>query len=68
LKALYTHVSVCFQLYPQIDAICPGQFGSWWSYTAKYCDAKLEWFGKNKRRNVKYEHVTTDLLDFNFSN
>ncbi|XP_060588845.1 DNA annealing helicase and endonuclease ZRANB3-like [Ruditapes philippinarum] len=40
------------ELYPQIDAICPDEFGSWWTYTARYCDAKLEWIGKIKRRNV----------------
>ncbi|XP_052270914.1 DNA annealing helicase and endonuclease ZRANB3-like isoform X3 [Dreissena polymorpha] len=40
------------ELYPQIDAICPDKFGSWWHYTARYCDAKIEWIGKVKRRNV----------------
>ncbi|WAR19042.1 ZRAB3-like protein [Mya arenaria] len=40
------------ELYPQIDAICPDKFGSWWHYTARYCDAKAEWIGKVRRRNV----------------
>jgi len=50
-----------WQLYPQIDAICPDKFGSWWQFTARYCDAKLEWIGKVKRRNVKYV-VLDDLI------
>ena len=26
---------------------------TWWAYTARYCDARLEWIGKIKKRNVK---------------
>ncbi|XP_033734457.1 DNA annealing helicase and endonuclease ZRANB3-like isoform X2 [Pecten maximus] len=40
------------ELFPQIDAICPGKFGTWWNYTAKYCDAKTETFGRVRRRRV----------------
>ncbi|KAL3874854.1 hypothetical protein ACJMK2_037814 [Sinanodonta woodiana] len=40
------------ELFPQIDAICPGEFGSWWSFTSRYCDAKIEWIGRIKRRRV----------------
>ncbi|KAK3093683.1 hypothetical protein FSP39_018875 [Pinctada imbricata] len=40
------------ELFPQIDAICPGKFGSWWSYTARYCDAKTEFIGKIRKRSV----------------
>ena len=26
---------------------------TWWAYTAWYCDARIEWIGKIKKRNVK---------------
>lgn len=41
------------QLFSQIDAICPNQFGSWWTYTAHFCDAKIQHFGKIRKRNVE---------------
>ncbi|KAK6183076.1 hypothetical protein SNE40_010622 [Patella caerulea] len=40
------------ELYSQLDAICPRGFGSWWDFTARYCDAKMEWIGRMKRRRV----------------
>ncbi|XP_060077522.1 DNA annealing helicase and endonuclease ZRANB3-like [Ylistrum balloti] len=40
------------ELFPQIDALCPGKFGTWWNYTARYCDAKTEMFGRVRRRCV----------------
>ncbi|OWF54351.1 DNA annealing helicase and endonuclease ZRANB3-like isoform X2 [Mizuhopecten yessoensis] len=40
------------ELFPQIDALCPGKFGTWWNFTAKYCDAKTEMFGRVRRRRV----------------
>ncbi|KAK3611454.1 hypothetical protein CHS0354_032734 [Potamilus streckersoni] len=40
------------ELFPQVDAICPGEFGSWWSFTSRYCGAKIEWIGRIKRRRV----------------
>ncbi|XP_059156186.1 DNA annealing helicase and endonuclease ZRANB3-like [Physella acuta] len=38
------------ELYPQIDAICPNQFGTFWKYTERYCDAHTVFFGKFKKR------------------
>lgn len=40
------------ELFSQIDAICPNKFGSWWTYTAHFCDAKIQHFGKIRKRNV----------------
>lgn len=42
-----------FQLYPQIDAICPNQFGTFWKYTERYCDAHTVFFGRLKKRECK---------------
>ncbi|XP_069116128.1 DNA annealing helicase and endonuclease ZRANB3-like isoform X2 [Argopecten irradians] len=49
------------ELFPQIDAICPGKFGTWWNYTAKYCDAKTEMFGRVRRRCVDGASNLEDL-------
>ena len=41
------------ELYPQVDAICPGKFGTFWQFTERYCDAKVVHYGRfNKRRTV----------------
>ncbi|XP_067682892.1 DNA annealing helicase and endonuclease ZRANB3-like [Haliotis asinina] len=40
------------ELFPQIDALKPGAFGSWWQFTARYCDARMEWIGRQKMRKV----------------
>ncbi|XP_071080928.1 DNA annealing helicase and endonuclease ZRANB3-like [Haliotis cracherodii] len=40
------------ELFPQIDALKPGEFGTWWQFTARYCDARMEWFGRQKMRKV----------------
>ncbi|XP_041355176.1 DNA annealing helicase and endonuclease ZRANB3-like [Gigantopelta aegis] len=40
------------ELYPQLDSLCPGEFGSWWSFTTRYCAARFEFFGRQKRRVV----------------
>ncbi|ESP02276.1 hypothetical protein LOTGIDRAFT_138707 [Lottia gigantea] len=54
------------ELFPQLDALCPKAFGSWWDFTARYCDAKLEWFGRMKRRKVdgasNLEELQTKLV------
>ncbi|CAL1546880.1 unnamed protein product [Lymnaea stagnalis] len=38
------------ELYPQIDAICPGKFGTFWQFTDRYCDARTVFFGKFRKR------------------
>ncbi|XP_048735505.2 DNA annealing helicase and endonuclease ZRANB3-like [Ostrea edulis] len=40
------------ELFSQIDAICPNTFGSWWTYTAHFCDARIQYIGKIRKRNV----------------
>ncbi|KAL5009114.1 hypothetical protein ScPMuIL_014695 [Solemya velum] len=40
------------ELFPQIDALYPGKFGLWWQFTTKYCNARVEWIGGIKKRNV----------------
>ncbi|BFZ17035.1 hypothetical protein BsWGS_20074 [Bradybaena similaris] len=40
------------ELYSQVDAICPGLFGSYWQYTDRYCDARTVYFGKFRKRQV----------------
>ncbi|XP_061173835.1 DNA annealing helicase and endonuclease ZRANB3-like [Saccostrea echinata] len=40
------------ELFSQVDAICPNKFGSWWTYTAHFCDARIQHIGKIRKRNV----------------
>ncbi|XP_064621798.1 uncharacterized protein LOC135484357 [Lineus longissimus] len=37
------------ELYGQLDAILPGQFGSFNTYTKRYCDGHLEWIGRIRK-------------------
>ncbi|XP_013410216.1 DNA annealing helicase and endonuclease ZRANB3-like isoform X2 [Lingula anatina] len=38
------------ELYPQLEALCPGQFGTWSAYTKRYCDAHMKFFGNRGRQ------------------
>ncbi|CAG5130671.1 unnamed protein product, partial [Candidula unifasciata] len=49
------------ELYSQIDAVCPGQFGSYWQFTDRYCDACTVYFGKFKKRQVNGASNLTEL-------
>ncbi|XP_005106506.1 DNA annealing helicase and endonuclease ZRANB3 [Aplysia californica] len=40
------------ELFPQIDAICPGKFGTFWQFTERYCDAHMVYYGKVRQRKV----------------
>ncbi|KAJ6665406.1 hypothetical protein lerEdw1_003246 [Lerista edwardsae] len=37
------------ELFMQLEAICPGKFGTWTEYANKYCDARIRFFGKRRQ-------------------
>ncbi|XP_076443122.1 DNA annealing helicase and endonuclease ZRANB3-like [Babylonia areolata] len=37
------------ELFTQLDALLPGKFGSFWSFTKKYCAARWEFFGRRRQ-------------------
>ncbi|XP_066467994.1 DNA annealing helicase and endonuclease ZRANB3 [Tiliqua scincoides] len=37
------------ELFMQLEAICPGKFGTWTEYANKYCDARVRFFGKRRQ-------------------
>ena len=37
------------QLFPQLNALSPEDFGNWTAFAKRYCDAKWQWFGRQKR-------------------
>ncbi|KAK2168608.1 hypothetical protein NP493_1170g00040 [Ridgeia piscesae] len=38
------------ELFPQLDSLCPGDFGTWTDFTARYCDARWQYFGRHRRK------------------
>ncbi|KAK7104878.1 DNA annealing helicase and endonuclease ZRANB3-like [Littorina saxatilis] len=40
------------ELFTQLDALLPGKFGSFWSFTKKYCAARWEHFGRRRQWKV----------------
>ncbi|KAK7505565.1 hypothetical protein BaRGS_00003310 [Batillaria attramentaria] len=40
------------ELFTQLDALQPSKFGSWWSFTRRYCDARWEYFGRKRQWRV----------------
>ncbi|KAH9519017.1 Swi SNF matrix associated, actin dependent regulator of chromatin [Bulinus truncatus] len=39
------------ELYPQIDAVCPKKFGTFWQFAARYCDSRTVYFGKFRKQS-----------------
>ncbi|KAK2166039.1 hypothetical protein LSH36_43g04003 [Paralvinella palmiformis] len=37
------------ELFPQLDSILPGQFGSWTSFAKRYCNAQYRYFGRIRK-------------------
>uniref|UniRef100_A0A8D0C7P2 Zinc finger RANBP2-type containing 3 n=1 Tax=Salvator merianae TaxID=96440 RepID=A0A8D0C7P2_SALMN len=37
------------ELFMQIEALCPGKFGTWTEYAKKYCNAHIRFFGRRRQ-------------------
>nr|XP_056717146.1 DNA annealing helicase and endonuclease ZRANB3 [Euleptes europaea] len=37
------------ELFMQLEALCPGKFGTWTEYAKKYCDARVRFFGRRRQ-------------------
>ena len=46
-------IIVVLQLFTQMDVLLPGKFGSFWSFTKKYCAAHWEYFGRRRQWRVE---------------
>ena len=46
-------IIVGVQLFTQMDVLQPGKFGSFWSFTKKYCAAHWEHFGRRRQWRVE---------------